>query len=110
MNLFIYYVNRLLQWVIHTFLWFGVRASSYQCNQVPGVFAAEVSTAAEDDQSHKEDCIWHIVCPRITSHKLLGIIDKGEDGNEGESDQQLHCENHEDLERSEKWCFADVSY
>lgn len=90
--------NRLLRWPIPTFLWFGIRASSYQCNQVPGVLAAKVSTAAEDDQSHEEDCIGHIVCPRITSHKVLGIIDKGEDGDEGESDQQLHCENHEDLE------------
>lgn len=61
------------------------------------MLAAEVSTAAEDDQSHKEDCIGHIVCPWITSHKILGIIDKGEDSNKGESDQQLHCENHEHL-------------
>lgn len=79
------------------FLLCSVSANSYQCNQIPGVLAAEVSTAAEDDQRHKEDCIGHIVCPWITSHKILGIINKGEDGNKGESDEQLHCENHEDL-------------
>lgn len=74
-----------------------MRADSYQCNQVPGVLAAEVSTTAEDDQSHKEDCIGHVIRPWITSHKVLGVIDEGEDGNKGESDQKLHCENHEDL-------------
>lgn len=76
---------------------------SYQCNQVPGVLTAEVSTTAEDNQSHKEDGIGHVVCPWITSHKELGIIDKGEDGNKGESDQQLHCENQEDLVEK-RWC------
>lgn len=95
--LFIYCINRLLQGLIHTFLWFGIRSSSYQCNQVPGVLTAELSTAAEDYQCDKEDCIGNIVCPWIHSNKVLGIIDKGEDGNEGESDQKLHCENHEDL-------------
>lgn len=71
--------------------------TSYQSNQIPGVFTAEVSAAAEDDQRHKEDCIGHVVRPRIATHKCLGIIDKGEDRNEGESDQQLYSENHEDL-------------
>lgn len=61
------------------------------------MLAAEVSTAAEDDQSDKEDSIGNIVCPWIFSNKLLGIVNKGEDGNEGESDQELDCENHEDL-------------
>lgn len=70
---------------------------SYQCNQVPGVLAAEVSTAAEDYQRDEEDCIGDIVCPWISSNKVLGIIDKSEDSDEGESDQKLHCENHEDL-------------
>lgn len=72
-------------------------ASSYQSNQVPGVLTTEISTAAEDDQSDKEDSIGHIICPWIHPNKVLGIFDKGEDGNKGESDQKLHCENHEDL-------------
>lgn len=94
------------------FLLLGV--GSYQCNQIPGVLAAEVSTTAEDDQRYKEDCIGHIVCPWITSHKVLGIINEGEDGNKGESDQQLHRENHEHLAGQKQtilakfvlvWCF-----
>lgn len=76
---------------------FDISLSSYQGNQVPGVFAAEVSTAAEDYQSDEEDCIGNIVRPRINSNKHLGIIDKGEDGNKGKCDHKLHCENHEDL-------------
>lgn len=92
------------------FLLFSVRASSYQCNQIPGVLAAEVSTAAEDDQRHKEDCIGHIVCPWITSHKILGIINKGEDGDKGESDQQLHCENHEDLAGQKKTILVQFAF
>lgn len=75
----------------------GTERSSYQRDQVPRVLAAEVSTAAEDNQSDKEDCIGDIVCPWILSNKVLGIFAKGEDGHEGESDQELHCENHEDL-------------
>ena len=71
--------------------------SSYQRNQVPGVFATEVSTTAEDDQRHEEDRVRHVICPRVTSHKVLGLIDEGEDGDEGERDQQLHREDHEDL-------------
>ncbi len=80
-----------------TNIWFDVRSKSYQCHQVPGVFAAEVSTAAEDDERHEEDCIGHIICPWITSHKVLGIFDKGEDSNKGQRDRQLRCKNHEDL-------------
>lgn len=75
----------------------GTEQSSHQCHQVPGVLAAEVSTAAEDDQSDEEDCIGDVVRPRIHSDKLLGIFAKGEDGHERESDQQLHSQHQEDL-------------
>lgn len=95
--------NTLFWWVIHSSIWFGIMPSSYKCDQVPGVLAAEVSTAAEDDQRHEEDCIGHIVCPWIFSHKVLGLIDEGEDSNEGESDHQLHCENQEDLVIKRSW-------
>lgn len=61
------------------------------------MLAAKVPTAAKDDQRNKEDSVGHIICPWIFTHKVLGIVDKGEDGNKGESDQQLHCEDHEDL-------------
>lgn len=61
------------------------------------MLAAEVSTAAEDYQRDEEDCIGNIICPWISLNKVLGITDKGEDSNEGEGDQKLHCENHEDL-------------
>lgn len=66
------------------------------------MLAAEISTAAEDDQRHEEDCVGHVVCPRITSHKVLGLVDKSEDGYEGESDHQLHCEYREDLVRKRR--------
>lgn len=61
------------------------------------MLAAEVSAAAEDDQRHEEDGVGHVVRPRIMLYKFLGIVDEGEDGDEGERDQELHCENHEDL-------------
>lgn len=61
------------------------------------MLAAEVSTAAEDDQGDEEDCIGDIVRPWINSDKLLGIIAKGEDGHERESDQELHSQHQEDL-------------
>ena len=61
------------------------------------MLAAKLATAAEDDQRNKEDCIGGIICPSIFTHKGLGVVNKGEDGNKGGSDQQLHCENHEDL-------------
>lgn len=43
--------------------------SSHQSNQIPGVLAAEVTTAAEDNQRHEEDCVGHVVRPRILTHK-----------------------------------------
>lgn len=79
------------------FIIHGTEKSSHQCHQVPGVLAAEVSAAAEDDQSDEEDCIGDVVRPRIDSDKLLGIFAKGEDGHERESDQQLHSQHQEDL-------------
>lgn len=65
------------------------------------MFTTELSTAAEGNQRHKENCIGYIVRPWITSHKELGIIHKGEDGNKGESDQQLYCEYQKDLIETE---------
>lgn len=47
----------------------GVWKSSHQSNQIPGVLAAEVTTAAEDNQRHEEDCVGHVVRPRILTHK-----------------------------------------
>lgn len=61
------------------------------------MLAAEVSTAAKDYQSDDEDCIGNVIQKRILPDKFLGIVDKGEDGNEGECDQKLHCEHHEHL-------------
>lgn len=72
-------------------------SSSHQCNQVPGVFATEVPAAAEDDESHEEDCIGDVVRPGVNSDKLLGIFAKGEDGHERECDQELHSQHQEDL-------------
>lgn len=71
--------------------------SSHQCNQVPGVFATEVPAAAEDDESHEEDCIGDVVRPGVNSDKLLGVFAKGEDGHERECDQELHSQHQEDL-------------
>lgn len=67
------------------------------------MLAAEVPTAAEDDQSHEEDCIGDVVRPRIHSDKLLGIFAKGEDGHEREGDQELHSQHQEDLEKTARW-------
>lgn len=61
------------------------------------MLAAEVSAAAEDYQSDEEDCIGNITHPGILPNKFLGIVNKGEDGNEGECDQKLHCEHQEHL-------------
>lgn len=73
--------------------------SSHQCHQVPGVLAAEVSTAAEDDESDEEDCIGDVVRPGVNSDKLLGVLAKGEDGHEWERDQELHGQHQEDLKK-----------
>lgn len=69
----------------------------HQSHQVPGVFAAEVSAAAECDQGHEEDGVGHVVRPRVVAHKRLGVLHEGEDGDEGEGDQQLHGQDHEHL-------------
>lgn len=69
------------------------------------MLAAEVPTAAEDDQSDEEDCIGDVVRPRINSDKLLGIFAKGEDGHERESDQQLHSQHQEDLTKKGRFGF-----
>lgn len=61
---------------------------------------AEVSAAAEDYQSNQEDSIGNITHPGILPNKLLGIVNKGEDSNEGECDQKLHCEHQEHLRGS----------
>lgn len=81
-----------------------VCSNPYQCNQVPRVLAAEVSTAAEDYQSDDEDCIGNIIEERILPNKFLGIVQEGEDGNEGECDQKLHCEHHEHLRERKIYC------
>lgn len=73
------------------------RGNSHQRDQVPRVLAAEVSAAAEDDQSHQEDCIGNVTHPGILPNKFLGVVNKGEDGNEGECDQKLHREHQEHL-------------
>lgn len=73
---------------------------THQCHQVPGVLAAEVSTAAEHDESHDENGVGHVVRPRVLANKQLGLVDEGEDGDEGEGDHQLHREDHEDLAAS----------
>lgn len=61
------------------------------------MLAAEVSAAAEDYQSDEEDCIGNVTQPGILPNKFLGIVNKGEDGNEGERDQKLHGEHREHL-------------
>lgn len=71
--------------------------SSYQSNQIPRVLAAEVPAAAEDDQGDEEDCIGNVARPRILLNKFLGIVDEGEDSDEGQCDQKLHCEHQEHL-------------
>lgn len=71
--------------------------SSYQSNKVPGVLAAEVSAAAEDNQSDEEERNGNNVHPWISLNKDLCFFAKGEEGHNGESEQELHCENHEDL-------------
>lgn len=45
----------------------------YQCHQVPWVLAAKLSTAAENDERHKEDSVGHIVCPPISPYKHFDI-------------------------------------
>lgn len=76
---------------------FVVWWNSHQRNQVPWVLAAEVSAAAEDYQSDEEDSIGNVRQPGILPNKFLGIVNKGEDCNEGERDQKLHCEHREHL-------------
>lgn len=89
-----------MNWLIFLIIW----ASSYQSNQIPRVFTAEVSAAAQDNQRHKEDCVGHVVRPWITAYKVLGISNKSEDSNKGGSDEQLHGENWENLKvGEEKW-------
>lgn len=63
---------------------------SYQCHQIPGVFASEFSAAAEHDERHEEDRVGDVVRPAVLSYKLLDVICKGEDGNEGECHHQLN--------------------
>lgn len=63
------------------------------------MFAAEVSAAAQHNQRDEEDGVGHVVCPRVFADKYLGVFMEGEDGHEGEGDQELHCEDHEDLRR-----------
>lgn len=71
-----------LQAALTLFIIHETKKSSHQCHQVPGVLAAEVSTAAEDDESDEEDCIGDVVRPGVDPDKLLGILAKGEDGHE----------------------------
>ncbi len=71
----------------------------YQCHQVPWVFAAKLSTTAENDQWNKEDSIGHIVRPLISLYKHFDVSCKGENGNKREGDQQLHGQDHKHLRR-----------
>lgn len=63
------------------------------------MFAAEISTAAQHNQGDEEDGVGHVVCPWVFAYKHLGVLMESEDGHEGESDQQLNCQDHEDLRR-----------
>lgn len=85
----------------------------YQCYQVPGVFAPELSTAAEGDERHKEDGVGHVVRPGVTPHKQFGIVHKGKDGHEGEGDHKLNGQHQEHLGGGgESWtdrCYRTVS-
>ena len=72
-------------------------SGSYQCHQVPGVLATEVSAAAEHDQRHEEDGVGHVIRPGVTAHKHLGVIHEGEDGHKGGGHHQLHSQDHEHL-------------
>lgn len=71
----------------------------YQRHQVPWVLATKLSTAAENDERHKEDGVGHIVRPPISPYKHFDVSWKGENGNKREGDQQLHSQDQKHLRR-----------
>lgn len=71
--------------------------STHQSHQVPGVFAAEVTAAAEDDEGDKEDGVGDVVGPDIALDKAPHALGEGEGGHKGEGDAELQGEYQEDL-------------
>lgn len=69
----------------------------YQGDQVPRVFAAKFSAAADSDEWNEEDDIGDVVGPGVLPHKRLDVGLKGEESDGREGDDELHGENQENL-------------